>query len=333
MRDPIGVVGFFSRPLLLRARARRDVPVASPPLPAARAHLRRFLPPAQTAASLGALRDLWRAGDLGPESLVWTEGMGGRAMVRDVPPLLAALEEKRGSGASPARGPRRALADALSRGSWEAGGARHRAAAAAAAAGQSSPALVLDLLRELKAAQETVRTQRAVIDNLAAQRAALVEAARDRRVDDVDAKRETALARAEAEARDLVVELWARVSERWRAPLPGERGPADARLASRRDVARARGMTPERHAAATSPRRTPPSPTSLARLLGRARSSISAADEVLRATGEDEDEDKRERQGVRRLREARAGARLAGGGRGNAGGGARDRRQEGGGWR
>ena len=149
--------------------------------------------------------------------------MGGRAMVRDVPPLLAALEEKRGSGASPARGPRRALADALSRGSWEAGGARHRAAAAAAAAGQSSPALVLDLLRELKAAQETVRTQRVVIDNLAAQRAALVEAARDRRVDDVDAKRETALARAEAEARDLVVELRALVSER-RSALPGERG-------------------------------------------------------------------------------------------------------------
>ena len=268
--------------------------------------------------------------------------MGGRAMVRDVPPLLAALEEKRGSGASPARGPRRALADALSRGSWEAGGARHRAAAAAAAAGQSSPALVLDLLRELKAAQETVRTQRVVIDNLAAQRAALVEAARDRRVDDVDAKRETALARAEAEARDLVVELRALVSER-RSALPGERGPADARLASRRDVARARGMTPERPSAATSPRRTPPSPTSLARLLGRARSSISAADEVLRATGEDEDEDERERQGVRRLREARAGALLAGGGRGNAGdwgqagrrggGGARGRRRDCGGWR
>jgi len=260
--------------------------------------------------------------------------MGGRAMVRDVPPLLAALEEKRGSGASPARGPRRALADALSRGSWEAGGARHRAAAAAAAAGQSSPALVLDLLRELKAAQETVRTQRVVIDNLAAQRAALVEAARDRRVDDVDAKRETALARAEAEARDLVVELRALVSERRRA-LPGARVPADARRASRRDVARARGMTPERPSAATSPRRTPPSPTSLARLLGRARSSISAADEVLRATGDGdgEDEDEREREGVRRLREARAGARLAGGGRGNAGEGARDRRREGGGWR
>ena len=140
MRDPIGVVGFFSRPLLLRARA----PRRARRLPAARAHLRRFLPPAQTAASLGALRDLWRAGDLGPESLVWTEGMGGRAMVRDVPPLLAALEEKRGSGASPARGPRRALADALSQGSWEAGGARHRAVAQQAGQGTISVGAVAE---------------------------------------------------------------------------------------------------------------------------------------------------------------------------------------------
>ena len=64
--------------------------------------------------------------------------------------------------------------------SWELNGGRQRAAAAAAAAGRSSPALVLTLLRELQATQERCEKHEA---------------------------RESALAREEAQARELVREL------------------------------------------------------------------------------------------------------------------------------
>ena len=126
--------------------------------------------PAQMAASLDKLRAHWRDGEIGPTTLVWTEGMGKRMMVRDVPSLLACLQTSESTPSPPT--------PSRDSGGWEPGGRRQRAAAAAAASGESSPALVLDLLRELKATQEKVREQRAVIDNLTQQRRALVDDAR-----------------------------------------------------------------------------------------------------------------------------------------------------------
>ena len=157
------------------------------------------------AASLDKLRALWRDGDIGPTTLVWTEGMGKRMMVRDVPSLLASLQTSESTPSPPP--------PSRDSGGWEPGGRRQRAAAAAAAAGESSPALVLDLLRELKATQEKVREQRAVIDNLTQQRRALVDDKRRARREDDEARREIALAEAEAEARDLVLVLRSLVAD------------------------------------------------------------------------------------------------------------------------
>ena len=157
------------------------------------------------AASLDKLRALWRDGDIGPTTLVWTEGMGKRMMVRDVPSLLAFLQTSESTPSPPT--------PSRDSGGWEPGGRRQRAAAAAAAAGESSPALVLDLLRELKATQEKVREQRAVIDNLTQQRRALVDDKRRARREDDEARREIALAEAEAEARDLVLVLRSLVAD------------------------------------------------------------------------------------------------------------------------
>ena len=151
------------------------------------------------AATLAKLKSLWVNGEVGPDTPVWTEGMPERTRVRDVPSLLGCLP-----GASLAS-PRAALLSDDHR--WEPGGHRHRAAAAAAAAGECSPALVLDLLRELKATQRVCAEQRAAIDSLTSQRRLLMDDKRRARRDEDEAARETALANAEAEARDLVIEL------------------------------------------------------------------------------------------------------------------------------
>ena len=159
---------------------------------------------------------MWQDGEIGPDTLVWTEGMGRRARVRDMPTLLGILrgdedEDEpvggRGAGldqlladAAEADGERvtdgattsfgdAALLDAelgSDASSWELNGSRQRAAAAAAAAGRSSPALVLTLLRELQATQERCGTYET---------------------------RESTLARDEADARALVKELRALATE------------------------------------------------------------------------------------------------------------------------
>ena len=146
---------------------------------------------------------MWYEGEIGPDTLVWTEGMGRRTRVRDMPTLLGILRgdedeptgldqlladaadadhERVADGATTSFGDEALLDAELGSGSssWELNGGRQRAAAAAAAAGRSSPALVLTLLRELQATQE---------------RCAKHEA------------REMALAREEAQARELVREL------------------------------------------------------------------------------------------------------------------------------
>lgn len=172
--------------------------------------------PAQMAASLDKLRAHWRDGEIGPTTLVWTEGMGKRMMVRDVPSLLACLQTSESTPSPPT--------PSRDSGGWEPGGRRQRAAAAAAASGESSPALVLDLLRELKATQEKVREQRAVIDNLTQQRRALVDDKRRARREDDEARREIALAEAEAEARDLIIVLRSLVADE-RAKMHGSPSP------------------------------------------------------------------------------------------------------------
>ena len=138
------------------------------------------------AATLAKLKSLWVNGEVGPDTPVWTEGMPERTRVRDVPSLLGCLP-----GASLAS-PRAALLSDDHR--WEPGGHRHRAAAAAAAAGECSPALVLDLLRELKATQRVCAEQRAAIDSLTSQRRLLMDDKRRARRDEDEAARETALA-------------------------------------------------------------------------------------------------------------------------------------------
>jgi len=154
---------------------------------------------AQTAATLAKLKSLWVSGEVGPDTPVWTEGMPERTRVRDVPSLLGCLP-----GASLASPRAALLSDDLR---WEPGGHRHRAAAAAAAAGECPPALVLDLLRELRATQRVCAEQRAAMDSLTSQRRLLMDDKRRARRDENEAARETALAEAEAEARDLVQEL------------------------------------------------------------------------------------------------------------------------------
>ena len=146
---------------------------------------------------------MWYEGEIGPDTLVWTEGMGRRTRVRDMPTLLGILRgdedeptgldqlladaadadhERVADGATTSFGDEALLDAELGSGSssWELNGGRQRAAAAAAAAGRSSPALVLTLLRELQATQERCEKHEA---------------------------RESALAREEAEARELVREL------------------------------------------------------------------------------------------------------------------------------
>ena len=154
---------------------------------------------AQTAATLAKLKSMWVSGEVGPDTPVWTEGMPERTRVRDVPSLLGCLP-----GASLASPRAALLSDDLR---WEPGGHRHRAAAAAAAAGECPPALVLDLLRELRATQRVCAEQRATIDSLSTQRRMLMDDERRARRDEEDATRETALAKAESEARDLIREL------------------------------------------------------------------------------------------------------------------------------
>ena len=80
-------------------------------------------------------------------------------------------------------------------------------------AGECPPALVLDLLRELRATQRVCAEQRAAVDSLTSQRRLLMDDKRRMRRDEDEAARETALAEAEAEARDLVQELRALVVE------------------------------------------------------------------------------------------------------------------------
>ena len=160
---------------------------------------------AQTAATLAKLKSMWVSGEVGPDTPVWTEGMPERTRVRDVPSLLGCLP-----GASLASPRAALLSDDLR---WEPGGHRHRAAAAAAAAGECPPALVLDLLRELRATQRVCAEQRAAVDSLTSQRRLLMDDKRRARRDEDEAARETALAEAEAEARDLVQELRALVVE------------------------------------------------------------------------------------------------------------------------
>ena len=160
---------------------------------------------AQTAATLAKLKSMWVSGEVGPDTPVWTEGMPERTRVRDVPSLLGCLP-----GASLASPRAALLSDDLR---WEPGGHRHRAAAAAAAAGECPPALVLDLLRELRATQRVCAEQRAAVDSLTSQRRLLMDDKRRARRDENEAARETALAEAEAEARDLVRELRAMAVE------------------------------------------------------------------------------------------------------------------------
>ena len=166
---------------------------------AARVFSRRIAIRAQMVATLAKLKSLWVNGEIEPDTPVWTEGMPERTRVRDVPALLECL--RGASLASPRATP---LSDDLG---WESGGHRHCAAATAAAAGECSPALVLDLLRELKATQRVCAEQRATIDSLSTQRRMLMDDERRARRDEEDATRETALAKAESEARDLIREL------------------------------------------------------------------------------------------------------------------------------
>ena len=152
---------------------------------------------------------MWYEGEIGPDTLVWTEGMGRRTRIRDMPTLLGILRgdedepagldhllaeaadadhERVADGATTSFGDAALLDAELGSGSssWELNGGRQRAAAAAAAAGRSSPALVLTLLRELQATQERCEKHEA---------------------------RESALAREEAQARELVRELRALAEE------------------------------------------------------------------------------------------------------------------------
>jgi len=191
---------------------------------------------------------MWYEGEIGPDTLVWTEGMGRRTRVRDMPTLLGILRgdedepagldqlladaadadhERVADGATTSFGDAALLDAELGSGSssWELNGGRQRAAAAAAAAGRSSPALVLTLLRELQATQERCEKHEA---------------------------RESALAREEAEARELVRELRALAVEAREARrglaasspfahlarLAGDAG-TDASLASAHRAARA----------------------------------------------------------------------------------------------
>ncbi len=172
---------------------------------------------------------MWYEGEIGPDTLVWTEGMGRRTRIRDMPTLLGILRgdedepagldhlladaadadhERVADGATTSFGDAALLDAELGSGSssWELNGGRQRAAAAAAAAGRSSPALVLTLLRELQATQERCEKHEA---------------------------RESALAREEAQARELVRELRALAVETREARKGLASSPFDlARLAS-----------------------------------------------------------------------------------------------------
>ena len=133
---------------------------------------------------------MWQDGEIGPDTLVWTEGMGRRARVRDMPTLLGILrgdedEDEpvggRGAGldqlladAAEADGERvtdgattsfgdAALLDAelgSDASSWELNGSRQRAAAAAAAAGRSSPRTRADVAEGAAGDAGTVRDVR-----------------------------------------------------------------------------------------------------------------------------------------------------------------------------
>jgi len=183
---------------------------------------------AQTAATLAKLKSLWVSGEVGPDTPVWTEGMPERTRVRDVPSLLGCLP-----GASLASPRAALLSDDLR---WEPGGHRHRAAAAAAAAGECPPALVLDLLRELRATQRVCAEQRAAMDSLTSQRRLLMDDKRRARRDENEAARETALAEAEAEARDLVQELRALAVEARAERARRREEDSERRRRSARDV-------------------------------------------------------------------------------------------------
>ena len=157
------------------------------------------------AATLEKLKQLWVSGEVGPDTPVWTEGMETRTRVRDVPSLVKCFP-----GASLAS-PRAALLSDDTR--WEVGGHRHRAAAVAAAAGECSPALVLDLLRELKQLQVENQQHKNTIDSLTSQRRLLINDKRRVRRQEDEETREISLAQAEKEAKDLVVELRKLVTE------------------------------------------------------------------------------------------------------------------------
>ena len=171
--------------------------------------------PAQMAASLDKLRAHWRDGEIGPTTLVWTEGMGKRMMVRDVPRCSRACKPPNLPRPRPPPRATRAAGNPVDGDNAPPLPPQPRA---------SSPALVLDLLRELKATQEKVREQRAVIDNLTQQRRALVDDKRRARREDDEARREIALAEAEAEARDLIIVLRSLVADE-RAKMHGSPSP------------------------------------------------------------------------------------------------------------
>ena len=111
----------------------------------------------QLPAKLWSLQNMWYEGEIGPDTLVWTEGMGRRTRVRDMPTLLGILRgdedepagldqlladaadadhERVADGATTSFGDEALLDAELGSGSssWELNGGRQRAAAAAAAA-------------------------------------------------------------------------------------------------------------------------------------------------------------------------------------------------------
>ena len=105
---------------------------------------------------------MWYEGEIGPDTLVWTEGMGRRTRIRDMPTLLGILRgdedepagldhllaeaadadhERVADGATTSFGDAALLDAELGSGSssWELNGGRQRAAAAAAAAAPPEP--------------------------------------------------------------------------------------------------------------------------------------------------------------------------------------------------
>ena len=176
---------------------------------------------AQTAATLAKLKSMWVSGEVGPDTPVWTEGMPERTRVRDVPSLLGCLP-----GASLASPRAALLSDDLR---WEPGAPpprrrrrRRRGRVPARARAGSAPRAQGDAARLRGAARRRGQP------DFAAAPADGRQAARMRRDED-EAARETALAEAEAEARDLVQELRALVVEaRARSERGGGRRTASA---------------------------------------------------------------------------------------------------------